>query len=202
MKIKGIAIAQDALRSERRLDAPYVSEAITADRQLTLNDFQFLELSAAAAGFAALMPDATTLTNGWKTVIKIASASAEDIAIENSAAAALITSPQKGYTYELTLTNNSTAAGAWIVRELRELGQNEAERYSQTFVAGDFVAGDLTVAVGTHGIVASSLDVTVEEGTGPFEKVYPTITVSATNDVTIGVSTDPDLSFDGRITIQ
>lgn len=86
--------------------------------------------------------------------------------------------------------------GVWV--EIKEPASS-AESYQQTFVAGDFVAGALTITQATHGLTYNANEIyitAVTDNVGELVSV-PVTTNQTTGDVTITAG----VGFDGRIKI-
>lgn len=94
--------------------APYLtSTATTASGTLTLvktsNSIQFF--TGTAAGYSLVLPDATTLTNGWK--YEFYNQSSQSITVKTNGGATLFTlaAGSNGF---INLQSNSSSAGTWI----------------------------------------------------------------------------------------
>lgn len=78
---------------------------------LTVASTKFQVLTGTAAGYSVVLPNATTLLNGWK--YEISNTTNQTVAIKTNGGALLFTLDRVSTGY-ISLINNGTAAGTWV----------------------------------------------------------------------------------------
>lgn len=204
MKFYDNAEFKSVARSDYRVDAGINVETIAADKNLTASDYQHHNLTCDTAALQVVLPDATTLTNGWRVIIGSDSASSEafNIATYDAATPVDIQAVLNGVTYELVLTDNGTSAGSWQIFRKVDGSGVEAEKYVKTFLVADWTSGAITIPKSEHGINGVPPQIAVYEGTGPYAFVEVGKSITGTGDVTINVTDGLSLEFDGRAVIH
>lgn len=192
--------------SARRANLGMEARTITAQESLAAHDPQWVRLSAAAAQDAVL-PDATSLPNGWSIVLEANGASTVTAKTYHASTPVLLQAISAGDAWALTLLDNGTAAGTWHANKLEST--STAARYSETFDAttdwGTAASGYYAVSVdaATHG-VSSHPSVKLYEADGSdYVEVLPDRTkILANNNVEIRVTETPDARFAGKLVIS
>jgi hypothetical protein len=78
---------------------------------LTITSSKFQVLTGTATGYSVVLPDATTLLNGWK--YELANTSNQVVLVKTNDGATLFTLDRISTAY-VALINNGTAAGTWV----------------------------------------------------------------------------------------
>lgn len=202
-EIKGDLDVCRTVNVARRVNQGLNAETITAAEQLEIHSAWWQSLSA-AAGQDVILPDATTLTNGWQVVVCADGAAALDVKTFDGVTPVSLQVTQAGDCYEYTLIDNGTAAGTWNVNYLTAASMTASSRYVENFNAttdwGAAVGGiyTQTITQATHGR-GTSPQVDLFETSGlDFIKVEADIKVLANGDVEITVPETPDCRFAGK----
>jgi hypothetical protein len=90
----------------------YTTTSTNGTLILTVNSSFLQILTGTATGYSIVLPDATTLINGWR--YEVENTSNQTILIKNKAGTLLLTI-SAGEIAFVTLQSNSTLAGTWIV---------------------------------------------------------------------------------------
>ena len=190
----------------RRVNTGISSVALTAQRDLIEHDFSWLRVTNATTQDVVL-PDATTLPNGWKQVIDVGSTSVASVNVKtyHVATPVLLKNILIARTYEFILVDNSASAGVWKINFLEEADLLPAERFSSPFNAttdwGAAAGGyyTITVTAATHARGTQPF-VTVQELSGSdYIDVKPDrILILANGNTSIRVPEVPDCRFAGR----
>ena len=190
----------------RRVETGFSSEVLTATRDLTRYDYQWLKLTA-AADQDAVLPDATTLVNGWDVVIYVDEDSVGSIDVNTYHAVTPVSLRDiiPGRAYKFTLIDNSDAAGEWFVDLLEEADKLPAERHITNFDAtaswGTAAGGyyTITVTAATHGRgVNPSVVLEVISSTDHIVVSADRVLIESNGNVKIRVPDTPNLRFAGR----
>lgn len=217
MEIKGDLNVGRLIEVGRRINEGAVTETATS-LNLDLYAHKLQVFNVATAG-NVILPDATTLPNGWGVIAAV---------LEESAAVTVRTynglSPESAVTlkqvvsgraYEFILLDNSTEAGIWMVNYLEEADLTPSERFVASFEvgvsAGNWASGSgyvtVTVTESVHSRGAYPMVQVFKDSSTDKIVVWPDqILVNAAGDVvirvpTIGVPNDPGLRFAGKIVI-
>jgi hypothetical protein len=190
----------------RRLNQGLNAETISAQKELLANAQHWQALSA-ASGQDVVLPDASTLPNGWRVIIQAAGAGALAVKTHHATTPVLLKSIAAGDAWEFVLTDNGTAAGAWYSNKLEE--SSAGLRYTSSFDAttswGSASGGyyTFTVTVATHGL-GTAPAVAVQEVSGAdYVSILPDqVKTAANGDVSIRVPETPDGRFAGRLVIS
>lgn len=186
----------------RRVNQELNTETITGAKQLDLHSKYWQEITAAAPQ-DVILPDATTLQNGWETVVK-GNTSTISVKTYNAVTPVLLKAIQPGRAYKFTLISNGSAAGTWYVDFLEESDMIPSERHVETFNAttdwGSAVGGiyTQTITQSTHGRGVSPQVDLFEESGSDFLQVEAEIKVLANGDVEIKVPETPNCRFAGK----
>ena len=184
-------------------------ETITGQRAVTINDFFWLQIINATTQDVVL-PDATTLGEGWSIVVMADSTSGASVNVKSYHAVTpvLVKNVLVGRAYQFTLLNKSAAAGVWHIDFLEEADLLPAERFVATFNATSDWTGPSngyytrTVTAVTHTMGASPT-ARVRSGAGPYTDVDPDqLSVAVNGDITIQVTQTPDLRFAGQMIVM
>lgn len=203
MKVFDEVTNKATVTSEVRVNDGFNAETIIASKTFTANSKKHHSITCDTAALAVILPDATTLPNGWEINVENVAASSETFEVQTSDLAAIKSAIPAGYTYKMVLVDNGTAVGSWRLYRMNTDSTMEAESFVGTFASGDFVAGVYTVTKATHGIAKTGLNISVEEGAAyPYTKVTTGVSVASDGAVSLTVSQDPDNSFDGRVIIS
>lgn len=197
-----------SLNVDRRLNEGLSRETITGARTVDKNDFSWLQITNASTQ-DVILPDATTLANGWVINVMADALSGASVNVKTYHATVPVLKKNilVGRAYSFTLIDNTTAAGEWQLNFLEEADLMSSSRYVDTFNATtDWTAGSgyytRTVAQTTH-LMGASPTARVRAGSGPYVNVEPDqLSVAANGDITIQVTLNPDLRFAGQIVIM
>jgi hypothetical protein len=188
----------------RRADEGLRSETITGAEALERHSAAWQRLSA-AANQNVILPDATTLPNGWKITIESSGAAQLQVQTNDTANLQAIAS---GNAYEFTLLDNGSAAGNWYPNLLESASIAPSQRYTESFDAttswGSAVGGFYTITVteATHGRGTSPIVQIYEESGSDFIEVgLDELKTLANGDVEFRVPEDPDCRFAGRVVL-
>ena len=201
MDVKGV------LNVSRRVNSGLKKLTLTANYDVIGIDYEWLSIDPGGLDRDVVLPDATTLPNGWKINIQNISDGSEDILVKDNSTGTLLrtiynpASSNETSAYELILTDNSTADGVWYINELGDPTINIA-KYTEDFLIADWsavVAGltTLTVNASTH-----------ERGANPMWNILDSNgqrvichleTVDGSGNITLTVTEDDE--FDGTIVI-
>ena len=194
---------------DRRLNQGLSIEVISSSRLIDVNDYAWIQVSNSTIQDVVL-PDATTLLNGWSVVIgvDVNSVASSNVKSYDAITPVLLRNILVNRAYRFTLLDNSTAAGVWHIDYLEEADRVIPQRYVDSFNSTIDWSGpsngyySRTVTETTHGM-GSNPKVVVREGTGPYYEVFVDQVAIATNgDVTISVTQSPDLRFSGQTIIM
>lgn len=157
-EIKGDLRVRRTMSADRRANEGLNQETLAADRVVVLHDYSWLSLDGAAADRAITLPDATTLTQGWKIVIHNVGTT-NNLNVTDSAAGALKTVPfvpapaNSTAAYQFVLIDNSSAAGVWYVVEV---GDPTIAGILASKFAVSFLVADWPVAAGGYQVLTST----------------------------------------------
>lgn len=194
---------------DRRVNQGLSREVLTTTKTITINEFAWLQVSNASTQDIVL-PNATTLDNGWELVIGVdeASVASTNIKTFHAITPVLLKNVLAGRAYRISLIDNSAFEGVWLVDYLEEADKVVAFRYVDSFNATTDWSGPSggyytrTVTKATHSMSANP-KVDVREGTDPYTKVEPDeISIASSGDITIRVTQIPDLRFAGQMLIM
>lgn len=190
----------------RRVETGFTSEDLTATREIGRYDFQWLMLSA-AADQDAVLPDATTLEDGWDVVIYVPEDSVGSIDVNTFHAVTPVSLRDiiPGRAYRFTLVDNTSSAGEWFVDLLEEADKLPAERHIKNFNAttdwGSAAGGYYTISVtaATHGRgVNPVVKLEVISGADHIIVSADRLLIESNGNVKIRVPDTPNLRFAGR----
>jgi len=207
MEVKGDMRIKRSLNVERRVNQGTISESISAQRNLVLDDYYWLRLSNSSTQDVVL-PDATTLPLGWQVVVDVPTASVSSVNVKtyHLTVPVLLKNIQPSRAYEMTLVDNSTSAGVWHKNFLEEADLVPSLRYLHNFNNttdwGTAVGGYYTITVSavTHGMGINPVIVIKELTGSDFVTVdVDQILVLANGDTSIRVPETPNCRFAGRI---
>lgn len=208
-KIYGDLEVKRVIRADRRVNEGLSKETIVATRPVTAIDYSWLQIINSSTQDVVL-PDATTLTNGWTIVVMADSTSAASVNVKtyHATTPVLLKNVLVGRAYRFTLLDNGDSAGSWHLDFLEEADLLPSERYVDSFNATTDWSGPTsgyytrTISVGTHEMTASP-KIEVNLGPAPYVRVLPDqITVAANGDITIQVPSSPDLRFAGQVIVS
>jgi hypothetical protein len=194
--------------ADRRVNQGLSKETISGVRAVTINDYAWLQIINSSTQDVVL-PDATTLSNGFTIVVMADAASGASVNVKtyNATTPVLLKNILVGRAYKFTLLDGTTAAGSWQKTLLGEADILPAERYVDTFNATTDWSGPAggyytrTITAVTHGM-GTSPTVKVRSGSGPYVDVMTdSLSVAANGDITIQVTQTPDLRFAGQVLI-
>lgn len=208
-QVKGDLSVKRSLTVDRRITDGFSAETIVAIRNITVNDYAWLRITNTTTQDIVL-PDATTLLNGWKQVIDVPSTSGASVNVKtyHATTPVLLKNILAGRTYTFILVDNSTSIGVWKIEFIEESEFVPVERFVSTFTAttewGTASGGFYTITVteATHGRGVQPL-VTIQELSGSdYINVSPhSILILANGNISISVPDSPDLRFAGRMII-
>ena len=197
------------ISADRRVNQGLSKETLTSARSVIINDFAWLQIINATTQ-DVILPDATTLTEGWSIVVMadVSSGASVNVKTYDAVTPVLLKNILTGRAYRFTLINSGTAAGTWQKDFLEEADLIPAGRYVDSYNATSDWAGPTagyytrTVTAATHGM-GTSPNVKMLIGAGPYLQVEPDqISVAANGDITYRVPSAPDLRFAGKAIIS
>ena len=207
-EIKGDLDVCRTVNAGRRVNQGFDAQNINTALNLDLHSHYWQRIGNLGSG-EIILPDATTLPNGWAVVVDVPSTSnSMDVKTYDAVTPVLEKTIEPGRAYMFTLINNGTDEGTWHINFLEESDQVASPRYVDNFNA----TTDWGVASGgyySYTVLAS----VHERGTNPtvdvfelvgadYNKVEPDlISVNASGDITIRVPENPDCRFEGRMVI-
>lgn len=157
-EIKGDYRVRRTMSADRRANEGLSQQTLTADYAADVNDYSWLTLDGGVADRAITLPDATTLTQGWKLVVHNVGTT-NNLNVTDNAAGALKSVPfvpapaNTTAAYQFVLIDNSTAAGVWYVVEIGD--PTIAGILASKFVA-NFLVADWPVAAGGYQVLTST----------------------------------------------
>lgn len=189
-----------------RVNQGYKERAITTSFSL-LKMMDFWQNITATGAQDVVLPDATTLANGWSVVINAEVGG--NLTVKDAAAGVIkvITAGSTTPAFQFVLKDNGTAAGSWQVFSLEDAGIVAANRYvlphNSTTNWGAAVGGYYSIATtaathlrGTTPVIQFYQDV----GAGVLEQVQPDSSTLQTNgNHSFSVPEDPDLRYAGSV---
>jgi len=206
-EFRGDVNVKRTLVADRRVDQGLNDETISTSVVLTRHAEYFQKLNATTGNNLAVLPDATTLPNGWEVVILNDGNVA--LEVQDDADAATFDDIATGNANRYILLDNGTDEGIWFVEPMDAAAVTAATRYTATFDAttswgsasGGYYTITITQATHTRGSHPSVQLFIGDGGTG-FNVVEPDETnVEANGDVSFQVPSDPDLRFQGKIVL-
>jgi hypothetical protein len=204
MKIKGDLQVCRTVDAARRVNQGLADNNLSSALNLTPHSAYWQRANASTSQDVNL-PDATTLSNGWKVVVE-ASGTA-NIVVKNHGGTVEQTI-NVGTAYELTLLDNSTNNGVWHKNFLEDAGSVAATRYTETFddssdwgsASGGYYT--YTVTAATHGRGSTPIVQVFEyDGTDYSEVFVDEKKVALNGDTSLLVIDDPDCRFEGMIVL-
>lgn len=118
-KIIGDLLVKRTIDADRRVNQGLSAETLTAQRLVKKHDYAWLKISNTTTQNVVL-PDASTLTNGWSIVVMTDDASATVVNVVDSNSTLLKAVPI-GVAYRFTLLDNVPVGGTWYVELLNEI---------------------------------------------------------------------------------
>ena len=204
--IKGDLSVLRSIQAGRRSNQTAYGQALIGTLALDKDAYAWYNLTAAAPQDVVL-PDAQTLTVGW-TVVVYNKDTTNTITVKDGGAGATIKAVVAGRAYRFTVTDTSSAAGAWHKDFLEEADLLPAERYSTTFNAtsdwGSPSAGyyTWTLTQATHLMGTNPMFIIEElDGSDYNEVRCDQAKALANGDIALRVTQVPDGRFVGRITV-
>jgi len=194
------------LNADRRVNQGLSRETITSLRNVVVNDYAWLQITNASTQ-DVVMPDATTLANGWSIVVMADAASGASVNVKSYHAVTpvLIKNILVGRAYRFSLVDGTASAGVWHIDFLEEADLIASARYVGSFNAtsdwGSPSGGyyTYTLAQSTH-LRGTSPSVSLLLGPAPYSRVgCDLLTIAANGDVAIRVPQVPDLRFAGEM---
>ncbi len=188
----------------RRANQGLITKSLSASETLTSISHYWQRFTLTGAQ-DVILPDATSLDNGWEVVIHNADDS-DTLTVKDGSNTVLQTiSAGKAYTF--TLVDNTTSAGVWYITVLPQTELLPADRFSISFNATTSWtdAGTIftyTVLASTHGKGTTPAYVIQElSGTDYKDVICQDVTVNSSGDITLSVAKTPDCRFAGRIIV-
>lgn len=193
--------------SAQRLNLAMRDATITAQENLNKFSETWQRLSAAAAQDAVL-PDATTLPEGWEIIVEASGAATVTVKTYHATTPVTLQAVASGEAFCLTLKDNATAAGTWHITKLAGSDMSASTRYTATFNAttdwGSASGGyySQAIAESTHGRGASPIVQLFEvSGSDYLECLADQVKFNAVGDITLRVTESPDGRFAGKAVI-
>ena len=191
------------VNAERRVNQGLLNEAITAAYVVQAYSHDFLRLSAVLPQ-DVLLPDATTLPNGFDIKVQASGASALDVKDGSAASLKLVAATQ---TFGFRLMDNSTAAGAWLIYSVMEDSAFPVafvQNFDATTNWGTAAGGVYTISysAATHGKGTAPLAVIYENDAGSIKPVGADLRIDGTTgDISIVADETVDMRFAGRLVV-
>lgn len=211
MEIKGDLDVCRTINARRANEGLNEELAIAAAFNIEMHFANWQRISTDNAGDeSVVLPDATTLPEGWKIVIDNISAN-DNLDVQYDDGVTLLKEVTPATAYQFTLVDNATSNGVWHVNYLEDAAATIANRYCEDFDIADFGAlsgGYHTYSVtnGTHGRGADPIVQIMERvATDKFITIPDRVKINVSGDVEIRVTGDDtedpsiDCRFDGRI---
>jgi hypothetical protein len=204
--IKGDLSVLRSIQAGRRVNETGFTQALIGSLVLDKYAYGWYNLTAAAPQ-DVILPDATTLIEGWQVVINNKDTT-NALTVKDGGAGATVKSIVAGRAYRLTCTSIGAAAGTWHVDFLEESDLLVSSRYSTTFnattdwgaAAGGYYTYTLTQATHLRGTTPTII-VEQVDGSDFDTVVCDQVKVLANGDVALRVTEVPDGRFSGRITL-
>jgi hypothetical protein len=206
-EIRGDMNVKRTLVADRRVDEGLNDQNITTSLALVRHAEKYQRLNASAGNDLVVLPDATTLLNGWEVII--INNGTVDLLVEDSGDYSTFDNISVGNANRYILMDNGSVEGEWFVEPMDSAEVTSATRYSNTFNAttdwGSASGGYYTITVvqtthtrGSH----PSVQLYIGDGGTGFNVVEPDETnVEANGDVSFQVPDSPDLRFAGKIVL-
>ncbi|MCP4695763.1 MAG: hypothetical protein GY862_02775 [Gammaproteobacteria bacterium] len=205
--IKGDFDVTRAISAYRQNEALH-AETITAQINLGKYAAAWQALSAAAAQDVVL-PDATSLPNGW--TIKIIASGAATVTVKTFHATTPVElqSIASAEAFSFTLIDNSSDAGVWHVAVMQASDSTPSPRYTATFntttnwgtASGGYYT--MTIAAASHGRGTNpGIQLGRESGTDFIDFGVDEIKKAANGDISIRVTETPDGRCAGRAVVM
>jgi len=189
----------------QRANVAFNQETITASKTLAKECEYYQSLSASEAQ-DVILPDATTLPLGWGVCVI---ANGTGTLSVKASGGTLIHTVATGSVYEFVVRTNGDAAGVWFSDMKNPLDSITFSKYVKTFNAttdwGTASGGQYTMAIAesVHNMGATPFYQLEELSGSDYIKVIgeEEKVASATGDITIRVSDNPDGRFAGRCVV-
>lgn len=189
---------------DRRADEGLNDESISTSLSLTRHSARYQLLNSTSGNNLVILPDATTLPNGWAVEIFNDGDTALQVQDDQDSGTFDDIAVNGGNRY--ILLNNGTAQGTWYVEPMET---SATAKYSDTFDAttdwGSASGGYYTITylASTHGKgTTPSYQIEITDGGTGYNRVeVDQVNVNASGDIAFRVPEDPDLRFAGRITV-
>lgn len=207
MEIRGDLNVKRTGIFDRRADQGLYDHTISTSLALVRHSEYFQLLNATSTNDLVVLPDATTLPNGWEVVIL--NDGNVVLRVEDDTDTGTYDDIATGNANRYILTGNGTAGGTWFVEPMDSPAVTAATRYTTTFDAttdwGSATGGyyTITIAQTTHTRGTSpSVRIYITDGGTGFNIVEPDQSNVASNgDVSFRVPDSPDLRFAGKIVL-
>lgn len=203
-EIKGDLQVCRTINAGRRVNQGLKTSAITGAEQLEIHSEYWQQISAVAVQ-DVILPDATTLPNGWAIVVE-AKTSNLNVKTYDAVTPVLRKTVTPDRAYEFTLVDNGTEAGVWYVNFLEEADTLATARFTSTFDAttdwgvasGGYYTQTITQATHTRG-TSPQVDVFEESGADFVKVELDELKILANGDVELRVPESPDCRFAGKV---
>jgi hypothetical protein len=202
--IKGDLNVCRTINAARRVNQGLLASTITAAEQLEIHSEYWQQITAAAVQ-DVILPDATTLPNGWAIVVE-GKTSNLNVKTYDAVTPVLRKTVTPDRAYEFTLVDNSTDEGVWYVNFLEEADTLATARFTSTFDAttswgtasGGYYTQTITQATHTRG-TSPQVDVFEVSGSDFVKVELDELKVLANGDVEMRVPESPDCRFAGKV---
>jgi len=195
------------VNAERRVNQGLLNLAITAAYTVEAYSHDFLRLDATGAQ-DVLLPDATTLPNGFDIKVQAVGA-ALNVKDASSPAAQSLKIVATDKTYGFRLLDNSTAGGTWLIYSAMEDAIPVA--FVQNFTKGTIGSDSWGVAAGNVYTISYDAE-TVGKGANPLAVVYELdnseikpvgadLRIAADGAISIVADETVDMRFSGRLVV-
>lgn len=207
MEIRGDLNVKRTGIFDRRADQGLYDHTISTSLALTRHSEYFQKLESTSGNDLVVLPDATTLPEGWEVVIINDGDTALEVQDDQDSGTFTDIAVNEANRY--ILLDNGAAAGTWFVEPMQSPDITAATRYTTTFNAttdwGSPSAGYYTItktqATHLRG-TDPSVRIYISDGGTGFNVVEPDRSnVAANGDVSFRVPDSPDLRFAGKIVL-
>jgi hypothetical protein len=202
MEIKGV------LNVSRRANQGLKASSLSDAYDVSALSHAWLSLDPNGANRDVVLPDATTLTNGWSVIIENTADASESLVVKDNSTGNVIktivspTPVNQTLAYQFVLKDNSTADGVWYAIELGD-PTIDITKYYDAFEVADWSvpSGELTtlnIAGTTHGKGNNPMW-SVHNDTGSKVYCHDEVVNVANGNITLTITEDDE--FDGFIIV-
>jgi len=206
--IRGSLSVLKKLTVGTRVNEPVKTQTISSDLQLTADSVKVQRIDASVA-VSVILPDATSLPEGWAVEIEVIGSATVTIKTYHATTPVTLRTAITGQSYYLRLGDNNSgadAAGDWFVNLLEEADKMASERFVLTHNAttdwGTASGGRYSISVpaathgrGTHVAVAGFY---MDSGSDVVEVIPDEVVIDSSGNVTFYVTEQPEGRYAGK----